>query len=63
MKHFLSIACFSLLVAQTATAAPYDPKVGEKHPNFTLPSIQDSKPISLSDFRGKKVLLIHFASW
>ena len=31
-------------------------------PNFTLPDI-DGKPHSLSDFRGKKVLLVTWASW
>jgi peroxiredoxin len=45
------------------SAASYAPKVGEKHPDFTLPRIDDGVPVSLSDFRGKKVLLIQFASW
>jgi cytochrome oxidase Cu insertion factor (SCO1/SenC/PrrC family) len=38
-------------------------KVGQLHPDFTLPAINDRAPISLSSFRGKKVLLIQFASW
>jgi peroxiredoxin len=46
-----------------ASAASYAPKVGEMHPDFTLPRIDDGAPASLSDFRGKKVLLIQFASW
>lgn len=63
---------YSLLVAAIATLAvassadaqrPYRPQVGEKHPDFTLPNTADGKPVSLSDYRGKKVLLIHFASW
>ena len=36
---------------------------GQRHPEFTLADIASGKPVSLSDFRGKKVLLIHFASW
>ncbi len=46
-------------------AAPgdYDIKVGQYHPDLTLPSIESGKPISLRQFRGKKTLLIHFASW
>ena len=36
---------------------------GERHPDFTLPTIGDRTPVSLSNFRGKKVLLIQFASW
>lgn len=38
-------------------------KVGERHVEFTLADIETGKPVSLSDFRGKKVLLIQFASW
>jgi peroxiredoxin len=37
--------------------------LGARHPEFTLPDINTGKPVSLSDFRGKKVLLIQFASW
>jgi hypothetical protein len=62
--NFLCLA-ISIVLAMTATAHadPYAPKVGQRHPDFTLPEISGSKPVSLSDFRGKKVLLIHFASW
>ena len=41
----------------------YAPEVGKPHPDFVLPSIEDGKPIQLSALRGKKVLLMHFASW
>jgi len=44
-------------------AGNYSPRVGEFHPDFTLPDIEDKKPVSLSQYRGKKVLLVHFASW
>ena len=50
-------------VAQTLDAAVYAPKVGQPHPDFTLPRISNCEPMSLSKFRGKKVLLIQFASW
>ena len=46
-----------------AGAAGYDPRIGERHPEFTLPDINTGKSVSLADFRGKKVLLIQFASW
>ena len=52
-----------LAAALPLTAAPYEPKVGQRHPDFTLPNIATGEPVSLSDFRGRKVLLIHFASW
>lgn len=37
-------------------------EVGEMYPDFVLPTL-DGHWGRLSDFRGKKVLLIHFASW
>jgi hypothetical protein len=59
---FLGMAVF-LAAVMPAQAAPYAPKVGQRHPDFTLPNIATGKPVALSDFRGKKVLLVHFASW
>ncbi|CAN5908114.1 hypothetical protein BH23PLA1_BH23PLA1_35480 [soil metagenome] len=44
-------------------AEPYAPQVGQRHPEFVLPTIGEGRPVSLSQFRGKKVLLIQFASW
>jgi hypothetical protein len=46
-----------------ATAQGYDPVVGQAHADFTLPRIDTREPVALSQFRGKKVLLIQFASW
>lgn len=37
-------------------------QVGQMYPDFMLPSL-DGGFGRLSDYRGKKVLLIHFASW
>ena len=64
-KLALTVAACGMLLGSTsrAWAAPYAPKVGERHPDFTLPTIGDRTPVSLSNFRGKKVLLIQFASW
>ena len=49
--------------AGPSNAAGYSPQVDQFHPDFTLPGIADREPVSLSQFRGRKVLLIHFASW
>ncbi len=38
-------------------------KVGDVVPDFALPSITDGKMVSLSSFRGKRVLLFLWASW
>jgi peroxiredoxin len=45
-----------------ALAALLVQQVGEPHPDFALPRL-DGTIGRLSDFRGKKVALIHFASW
>lgn len=48
---------------QSFPAMAYDPQVGQSHADFSLPDINSGQMRRLSDFRGKKVLLIHFASW
>ncbi len=54
----------SLLTAGSLGAGePYAPQVGRPHPNFVLPRLDNRRPVSLSEFRGRKVLLIQFASW
>jgi peroxiredoxin len=62
-SHILSLALVLTAVASGTGASAAAPKVGERHPDFTLLGIADGKPVALSDFRGKKVLLIQFASW
>jgi peroxiredoxin len=37
-------------------------KTGEMYPDFVLPTL-DGEAKRLSDFRGKRILLFHFASW
>lgn len=58
---FLSLS--NIAAGQAAAHDSYSLKVGEVHPNFVLPNIEDGSAVALSQFRGKKVLLIHFASW
>ncbi len=41
---------------------PIGTDVGQMYPDFILPSLE-GEPIRLSDYRGRKTLLIHFASW
>ena len=50
-------------VTGSVHAARYAPRVGTPHPDFVLPDIANGQPVSLSQFRGKTVLLVHFASW
>ncbi len=59
------------LVAATALAAALSPAAGgaprlqegEPFPLLVLPSMIDGRPMSLADFRGRKVILHVFASW
>lgn len=39
------------------------PVTGEPAPSIVLPTIQGEETVDLSAYRGKKVLLIQFASW
>jgi hypothetical protein len=57
------LAIFLSAPPPSGPAAEYQPHVGRRHADFTLPEIRTGKPVSLNDYRGKKVLLIHFASW
>jgi hypothetical protein len=66
MKTSALITLFTVL-AGSQMAAPQDPssrfKVGQPFPNVILPSADDGRPMSLAQYRGKKVLLHIFASW
>ena len=59
----LALLPLALVAFASGGAAQYAPKVGQRHPDFTFAAITTGKPVSLSDYRGKKVLLIQFASW
>ena len=62
----LFACCFSSSMAQSvAPLLPdaYQPVVGQAHPDFEFPEIATGSLLRLSDLRGQKVVLIHFASW
>lgn len=57
-----------LLIAAAAAAmaraeVPAGPKPGDPYPSHLLPSLAGGPPLSIAHFRGKKVLLLQFASW
>ena len=54
----LAVSFALLLVTQTSLLS-----VGQPAPVLTLPSGLDGSPLSLKDFRGKKVMLHIWASW
>jgi len=61
VKVFVTVlVAFALFVAVSASlAGAHLPPVGSQAPNFTLPS-QDGNPVSLSQFRGKWVVLYFY---
>ena len=63
LSKCIFLAMVFAAVGSAVRAVAASPQVGQRHADFTLASIADGKPVSLSDFRGKKVLLIQFASW
>jgi hypothetical protein len=38
-------------------------EAGQPIPEVVLPALDDGRPMSISDFRGEKVVLHVFASW
>ena len=58
-----TLAMAMCFVAHSASAAPPDLTVGKPFPNLALPALNGARAMSISDFRGKKVILHVFASW
>ncbi len=57
------IALIFLMIASGRAAAPAGLQVGQPFPHLTLPALEDGQPLSLTDFRGEKVILHIWASW
>lgn len=61
---FTFVAAALLAVAADSQDAPkVGREVGQVFPPIVLPGLDGKRTLALSDFRGKKVLLIEFASW
>jgi hypothetical protein len=56
------VVIMTLLDVTEATAASRIEE-GRPFPDLTLPALDDGRPLSVSDFRGRKVVLHVFASW
>jgi len=68
MRYILRITIIASLmlavfVASPSTAAPAQTDVGQPFPDLVFPTVDGEQTVRLSDHRGKRVLLIEFASW
>ena len=58
-----SISAAVSLMTLGALAAADELRVGEPYPDIRLPTVDGKETLSVSSFRGKKLLLVEFASW
>jgi peroxiredoxin len=60
LRVFAACAVFAAVLSAQQVAPPKTQlKVGDEAPDFTLPDT-DNKPVKLSDFRGKKAVVLAF---
>ena len=52
-----------LLVCSAPLGFAQNLPVGEPFPSFALPSLATGEAVSISDYRGKKLVLHVWASW
>ena len=56
-----ALSCTQQMV--TEANIPMKLEIGQPFPNIVLPNLADGRPGSISQFRGRKLLLHVFASW
>ena len=59
----LALAALFTFRSNAADELEVGREVGMSFPDFELPTIDGEGTVRLSDLRGKRVLLIEFASW
>jgi hypothetical protein len=61
ISALLACSAFAaVLTAQQITPPKTHLKIGDEAPDFALPEAESGKPVKLSDFRGKKVVVVAF---
>ena len=63
MHTFPAIALLGAALVTSAEAQELGRSPGQVHPDLELPTIERDRTVVLSSLRGKRVLLIEFASW
>ena len=64
MKLRALVAALALCAsAPAALAQDRRPQLGDPYPEFSFPTLDGERTISLSSLRGKRLLLVQFASW
>ena len=66
MARLLLLVFVLMSLAASSAPAQFPPSgftVGEPFPQVTLPAVDGGAPLSVSDFRGRKLILHVFASW
>ena len=68
--HFVAALCLTIVYSacpSTARAQSSLPATdfhpGQQFPEVALPSLKDGQPMSITEFRGKELILHVFASW
>ncbi len=62
-NHSLTTTALTVIAATTASAQSSPWKEGEPLPALRLPTIDGAETIDLRGLRGKRTLLVEFASW
>jgi thioredoxin-dependent peroxiredoxin len=60
ISALLACSAFAVLTAQQITPPKTNLKIGDEAPDFALPDSETGKDVKLSDFRGKKVVVVAF---
>jgi hypothetical protein len=61
ISALLACSAFAaVLTAQQITPPKTHLKIGDEAPDFALPEAESNKPVKLSDFRGKNVVVVAF---